>query len=111
MPMYFYLHNKKLKGLDLVRELEKIYDESKLSDLLVFDALIYNIDRHLGNFGMIIDNNTGEFLREAPIFDNGYSLMNLLYKEDLDHINAVLKNSPVSLLIIIPKLPKCLSIL
>ena len=97
VPIYFYLDNKKLKGLDLVKELEKTYDEDKLQDLLVFDALIANKDRHLGNFGMIVDNNTGKLLRVAPIFDNGYSMMNLLYKEDLSHIDTAL-NSTMSYL-------------
>ena len=78
VPIYFYLDNKKLKGLDLVKELEKTYDEDKLQDLLVFDALIANKDRHLGNFGMIVDNNTGKLLRPAPIFDNGLSIFNLM---------------------------------
>lgn len=44
------------------------------SDMMVFDSLIANQDRHLGNFGMLVDNNTGEFLKMAPIFDNGLSL-------------------------------------
>ena len=42
-------------------------------DMMVFDALIGNSDRHLGNFGMLFDNNTGEVLRPAPLFDHGFS--------------------------------------
>ena len=42
-------------------------------DMMVFDALIGNSDRHLGNFGMLFDNNTGEVLRPAPLFDHGLS--------------------------------------
>ena len=42
-------------------EIAKVYGEAKFRDMLVFDTIIYNIDRHLGNFGMIIDNNTGKF--------------------------------------------------
>ena len=45
------------------------------SDMMVFDSIIINRDRHLGNFGMLVDNNTGEYLKPAPIFDNGYSLL------------------------------------
>lgn len=43
-------------------------------DMLLFDSIIANQDRHLGNWGVLIDNNTGEFLKVAPIFDNGFSL-------------------------------------
>ena len=53
----------------------RLYGESAYQDLMVFDSLICNQDRHLGNFGYIVDNNTGEFLRPAPIFDNGFSLL------------------------------------
>lgn len=45
------------------------------SDMMLFDSIIANHDRHLGNFGMIVDNNTGEYLRHAPLFDNGFSLL------------------------------------
>ncbi len=56
------------------------YDE--LCSMLVFDAVIYNDDRHFGNFGLMRDNHTGEILRPAPIFDNGYSLFNFAMEDD-----------------------------
>ncbi len=43
-------------------------------DMLVFDAIICNIDRHYGNFGVIVNNQTNTIEKFAPIFDNGYSL-------------------------------------
>lgn len=43
-------------------------------DMLLFDSIIANQDRHLGNWGVLVNNNTGEFLQMAPIFDNGFSL-------------------------------------
>jgi hypothetical protein len=43
---------------------------------LVFDSLILNEDRHLGNFGVLRDNYSGEIIASAPIFDNGISLFN-----------------------------------
>lgn len=86
VPMYYLLrdNDRKLKGLNLLKALREVYnDEVKLGDMLLFDSLIYNIDRHLGNFGMIVDNDTGEILRPAPIFDNGYSMLNLMkYPQD-----------------------------
>ncbi|CAM3313811.1 transcriptional regulator [Helicobacter labetoulli] len=96
VPMYYLLrdNDRKLKGLNLLKALREVYnDEVKLGDMLLFDSLIYNIDRHLGNFGMIVDNDTGEILRPAPIFDNGYSMMNLLYKDDLDNVALTLNYS------------------
>ena len=43
--------------------------------MLVFDALIYNEDRHFGNFGLLRNNHTGEIIAPAPIFDNGFFSM------------------------------------
>lgn len=60
------------------------YDQ--LCSMLVFDALIYNEDRHYGNFGLLRDNRTGEFAAPAPIFDNGISLFCYGMKKDFDMI-------------------------
>ncbi|MBO4219860.1 MAG: helix-turn-helix domain-containing protein [Clostridia bacterium] len=49
----------------------------ELKDMLVFDAVIYNEDRHYGNFGVLRDNRTGRVTGAAPIFDNGLSLFSL----------------------------------
>ena len=60
-------------------KLENILGEKFLQDIMVFDALIYNVDRHFGNFGVIVDNDTRTILRPAPIFDNGNSILMLYY--------------------------------
>lgn len=61
-----------------------------LLDLLVFDAVIANQDRHFGNFGFIRDNASGELLRMAPIFDNGMSLLHQAMEDDLNDLNSYL---------------------
>lgn len=47
-----------------------------LNDMLVFDAIICNVDRHFGNFGFLIDNHTNAIVAPAPLFDHGNSLFN-----------------------------------
>lgn len=47
---------------------------NEIRSMLVFDALIYNEDRHYGNFGVLRENKTGIIVSPAPIFDNGLSL-------------------------------------
>lgn len=47
---------------------------TQYEDMMLFDSIIANQDRHLGNWGLLVNNNTGEFLEPAPIFDNGFSL-------------------------------------
>jgi hypothetical protein len=63
-------------------ELGKGFAES-LKSMLVFDAVIYNEDRHFGNFGLMRDNRSGKILAPAPLFDHGLSLFNYAMKEDL----------------------------
>lgn len=61
-------------------------------DMMLFDSLILNRDRHLGNFGYLVDNNTGEYLRPAPLFDNGFSLLVGAAAQDINDINNYLES-------------------
>ncbi|WP_300905200.1 transcriptional regulator, partial [Helicobacter rodentium] len=91
MPMVVFIpmESRDKRGLELVEEIEKIYPKDKFSDLMLFDAIIMNKDRHLGNFGMIVDNNTGEILRPAPIFDNGLGMINIFTLKELMQIKEI----------------------
>ena len=60
-------------------------------DMLVFDALIYNEDRHFGNFGLLRDNKSGKVTAPAPIFDNGISLFNYAMKDDYANLDEYAK--------------------
>ena len=59
--------------------------------MLVFDALIYNEDRHLGNFGVLMDSRTCRITGAAPIFDNGVSLFNYAMNGDYRHLDDYAK--------------------
>lgn len=61
----------------------------QIRSMLVFDALIYNEDRHFGNFGVLRDNNSGKITAPAPIFDNGLSLLCYAGKDDLVTFSAM----------------------
>ena len=50
--------------------------------MILFDALIYNKDRHFGNFGLLVNNHTMEIIGLCPIFDNGASLFS--YDDDFE---------------------------
>jgi len=56
-------------------ELDTEYQRA-FGDMLLFDAAICNTDRHLGNFGFLIDNATNKIVAPAPLFDHGNSLFN-----------------------------------
>ncbi len=44
-----------------------------LAKMLVVDHVIANFDRHWGNFGVVVDSETRQWLRAAPLYDNGES--------------------------------------
>ena len=63
-----YLHFVNIcesSGIDIVPMLDR---------MIVFDYIIANEDRHFGNFGLLRDPETLEWIGAAPIFDNGTSL-------------------------------------
>ena len=71
--------------LDFYKDIsDEAYEE--LCSMLVFDAVIYNEDRHFGNFGILRDNKTGNIIGPAPIFDNGLSLFNFAMPNDFEDI-------------------------
>ena len=78
------------KCLDYYQSLGEDFYEQMCS-MLVFDAVIYNEDRHFGNFGLLRDNHTGRIIAPAPIFDNGLSLFNYAMPEDFKELDAYAK--------------------
>ena len=66
-------------------------DFEQVKSMLVFDAVIYNEDRHFGNFGVLRDNHSGKILGAAPIFDNGLSLFNFAVKSDFKDLDSYAK--------------------
>ena len=60
-----------------------------LDDILILDALIFNTDRHFGNFGFLVDNKTNKIVAPAPLFDHGNALFNYAGKDDLSSENAL----------------------
>ncbi len=74
-------------GMQAVRAYYKELGEEylcALDDMIVFDALIRNTDRHYGNFGFLVDNKTNTIKATAPLFDHGNSLFNFAARDDLE---------------------------
>jgi hypothetical protein len=63
--------------------------KTALNHMIAADYIIANTDRHHGNFGIIRDPNTLQWLKPAPIFDSGTSLWT--DKMNIAHINAAAK--------------------
>ena len=73
-------------GMKAVREYyASLGDEfiQALNEMIVFDAIVYNTDRHFGNFGVLVDSKTNEVIAPAPLFDHGNALFSLVGKDAL----------------------------
>lgn len=84
----------KTGGIDaVVKYYEQLGSEyaDSICDMLIFDALTYNEDRHFGNFGLLRDNHTGEITAPAPVFDNGNSLFNYAMPDDYKDLDEYAK--------------------
>lgn len=82
-------------GIDAVLDFYKEKGEDfyeQLVDMLIFDAVIINEDRHYGNFGVLRDNMSGRIIAPAPVFDNGVSLLCYAMRDDFENIDEYLKS-------------------
>jgi len=62
-----------------------------LEDMLVFDAVIANTDRHFGSFGFLVDARTNTLAGPAPLFDHGNSLFNYASRMEVENKQAFLE--------------------
>lgn len=93
--LYSYVGiHKYFDDYDLRKNISNLYDlfinkfpsiEQDLINMLLFDFIILNIDRHLNNFGLI--EKEGIPIGLNPIFDNGLSLLANLSDDDLLNIS------------------------
>lgn len=68
--------------LDLVKETNY---EKQFKDMLILDAITFNVDRHKMNYGFMVDNDTFDILGMAPNFDYdscAFANINMLKEKD-----------------------------
>ena len=91
VPIYRFMDKCTLRTVaDYLRSLGGSYDDY-FADMLVFDALICNEDRHFGNFGLMVDNKTNQPYAFAPLFDHGLSLFNYAMPDDMKTLDEYAK--------------------
>ena len=64
---------------------EKLGSGDDFRRMCVLDALIFNPDRHYGNFGVMFDTDTMKPMCMCPVFDNNRSLFPDLDQDQLEH--------------------------
>lgn len=60
-------------------------------DMFVIDAVIFNEDRHKGNFGFIVDNDKQTIEGMAPLFDHNISLLCYAMEDDFENLGVYTK--------------------
>lgn len=87
---YGYVPYAKLQAGNSVRDIlqyyEKLGSEDAFRRMIVLDSIIFNVDRHAGNHGILIDNDTLQPLAMAPVFDLNLSLLPYVEKDEFSHI-------------------------
>ena len=73
LPMYMYDNFSDL-GL-IIQKCVQLGVEKQLYEYLIIDYLTCNTDRHLGNFGVLLDADTYDVVSMAPIYDNGMGML------------------------------------
>ncbi|MCI8352397.1 MAG: CtkA family protein [Clostridia bacterium] len=85
--------------LEVIEESKMIDTEEtkqKFWDMFVIDSLIGNTDRHNGNWGFLLNKNTGK-VKLSPIYDCGSALNPMLEDNEIERINETeLKNLSIN---------------
>lgn len=56
--------------------------EESFREMVAMDAVMANVDRHAGNYGFMVNNDTGEVLRMAPLFDHNMACLPMMMEHD-----------------------------
>ena len=65
----------------------------RLAEMLIADSITFNEDRHLGNFGFIIDNDIFKIMETAPLYDHNISLLCYAVQEDFNNIEKYIRGN------------------
>lgn len=84
VPFYRYMQGKaSVRYGEVIEFCERHHCADDFKNMILLDSVIWNQDRHLGNFGFLVDNDTQEILRFAPVFDHNMSLLARAVDSDL----------------------------
>ena len=94
VPIYKYLDNSRsYRFAEIIAFLEQFGLEDDFRDMIVLDAVILNPDRHFGNFGFIVDNDTFRIKSFVPVFDHNMALlargMDGSIEEDMNYVKSL----------------------
>lgn len=86
------LFGRHMTPRELLEYYSSIGSEDAFRRMIVFDAVTFNTDRHMGNHGVIFDADSLMIKRMAPVFDNNQALLPYAEAEDFSQIGTYLKS-------------------
>ncbi|MNN06266.1 hypothetical protein D3C81_1190490 [compost metagenome] len=87
VSMYKFL-DVNYNTLDLYQHIIDKFPEyqTDINNMIVFDYIINNSDRHLNNFGFIVDSDSKQIKRFCSLFDHGLSLYSEIGDYEFEYI-------------------------
>lgn len=86
------LFQRRVTPREMLEYYSSIGSEDAFRRMIVFDAVTFNTDRHMGNHGVTFDNDSLTVKRMAPVFDNNQSLLPYAEDEDFQQIGIYLES-------------------
>lgn len=87
------LYKQKVSVNELLDYFDKIGSGDDFRRMCILDALIFNTDRHFGNFGVLFNNDTMDILGMAPVFDNNRSLFYSVDEDCMRNFSYYVRNA------------------
>ena len=66
--------------------------ETLFRKMIVLDSLTFNVDRHAGNHGVLVENDTQKPIQMAPVFDLNLSLLPYIERSDWEQIGTKMRD-------------------
>lgn len=86
------LFGRRMSPREMLEYYSGIGSEDAFRRMVVFDAVTFNTDRHMGNHGIVFDTDSLEVKGMAPVFDNNQALLPYAERNDFTQIGIYLKS-------------------
>ena len=84
VPFYKLIDaNRRYTLNDVLKICSEMGYERECRKMILIDSIVFNQDRHLGNFGFLVDNHTFRIVGFAPLFDYNLSMLCNAMMDDL----------------------------
>ena len=73
------------QGIDFMEYIKENFPED-FAKMCVIDYIFANTDRHINNWGFLIDNNTNNIIGMAPLYDHNQALVADIFNTNIDSL-------------------------